>query len=203
MTFIPSNMFQQCNNPPALYYTNGFPQIRLPLLWGYGTNDNIATVSAAGYFTPFADYVMAGLTNQLGVGDLINCVCSDGNIQLTVTSVTNGVITTAAEVGANSVDTAAIQNGAVTLAKLAAGITPSHIIKYAAQYTTVGGAAAEAINIPGVLVTDLAFVQIKDNGTANVTALQAACTANTLTVTFSGDPGADCIIYYQVIRAAA
>jgi hypothetical protein len=69
-----------------------------------------------------------------------------------------------------------------------------------AQYTTVGGAAAEAITIAGVQATDLAFVQVVDNGTANVTVLQAACTANTLTVTFSGNPGADCIINYQIMR---
>ena len=69
-----------------------------------------------------------------------------------------------------------------------------------AQYTTVGGAAAEAITIDGVLATDLADVQVVDNGTANVSVLQAACTANTLTVTFSGDPGADCIINYWIYR---
>jgi hypothetical protein len=79
---------------------------------------------------------------------------------------------------------------------------PSHVIKYAAQRTTVGGAAAEAITVTGALATDLAFVQIKDNGTGNVTILQAAVTSNTLTVTFSGDPGADTIIYYQIVRAA-
>lgn len=69
-----------------------------------------------------------------------------------------------------------------------------------AQYTTLGGAAAEAITITGVKSTDLAFVQVVDNGTANVTVLQAACTTNTLTVTFSGNPGTDCIINYQIMR---
>ncbi len=68
------------------------------------------------------------------------------------------------------------------------------------QYTTVGGAAAEAITVAGVVATDLAFTQVVDNGTANVTILQAACTADTLTVTFSGNPGADCIINYMIMR---
>ena len=200
MAFIPSNLFQQSFNPPLSYYVNGIPQVRVPLLWGYGTStDTIATVSAAGYFTPFSDFFISGFTNQLGVGDIINCVCSNGVVQLTVTQVLNGVVTTAVEVGANSVDTAAIQNLAVTtakiadanvtLAKLAAGITPSHIVKYGAQYTTVGGAAAEAIVVNGALVTDIASCVIKDNGTANVTLLQTAVTNNTLTLTFSGDPG--------------
>lgn len=79
---------------------------------------------------------------------------------------------------------------------------PSHVTKYAAQYTTTGGAAAEAITITGALATDLAFVQLKDDGTNNVSILSAAVTSNTLTVTFSGDPGNDAVIYYQLIREA-
>jgi hypothetical protein len=118
------------------------------------------------------------------------------------TQLANGTIT-ATQIASDAITTAKILNANVTLAKLAAGITPSHVIKFAGQPTTVGGAAAEAFVIAGVLTTDLAFVQIVDNGTANVTALQAVCTANTLTVTFSADPGNDTIFNYQIIRAAA
>lgn len=97
-----------------------------------------------------------------------------------------------------------IADGAITLAKLAVGITPSNIIKFANQVTTVGGAAAEAFTVTGaVAATDRAFVQVVDNGTANVTVLQAVVTNNTLTVTFSGNPGNDCVINYQIIRVAA
>lgn len=78
--------------------------------------------------------------------------------------------------------------------------TTSSMLLTAAQYTTVGGAAAEAITIAGVAATDLAFVQVVNNGTANVTVLEAACTADTLTVTFSGNPGADAVINYQILR---
>lgn len=100
------------------------------------------------------------------------------------------------------VSTGDLANGSVTLAKLATGVAPSHVVKFAGQPTTVGGAAAEAFTVTGALSTDLAFVQIVDNGTANVTALQAVVTANTLTVTFSADPGADTVINYQILRAA-
>lgn len=96
-----------------------------------------------------------------------------------------------------------IQAGAIDLAMLSAGITPSHVVKFAGQPTTVGGAAAEAFVVNGVAATDLAFVQIVDNGTNNVTALQAVCTLNTLTVTFSADPVADTVFNYQILRAAA
>lgn len=93
--------------------------------------------------------------------------------------------------------------GSVLLASLATGIRPSHIVKFAGQPTTVGGAAAEAFTVAGAAATDLAFVQVVDNGTSNVTALQAVVTTNTLTVTFSGNPGSDTIINYQILRAAA
>lgn len=103
----------------------------------------------------------------------------------------------------DAITTVKILNANVTLAKLAAGITPSHVIKFASQYTTTGGAAAEAITVTGALNTDLAFVQMVDDGTSNVTIVNAVVTANTLTVTFSADPGNDTIINYQIIRAAA
>jgi hypothetical protein len=54
-----------------------------------------------------------------------------------------------------------------------------------------------------VAATDRAFVQVVNNGTNNVTVLQAVVTANTLTITFSGDPAADTVYNYQLIRAAA
>jgi len=93
-----------------------------------------------------------------------------------------------------------IANGAVSKAKLATAIQPAGVIKFAAQYTTTGGAAAEAITVTGALGTDLAFVQLVNDGTNNVSVLSAAVTADTLTVTFSADPGADAVIYYQIVR---
>lgn len=96
-----------------------------------------------------------------------------------------------------------LASGAVTLAKLDAGIAPSHIVKYAARYTTTGGAAAEAITLTGALAADLSFVRLVDDGTNNVTISSWAMSAGTLTVTFSGDPGNDAVIEYQVLRAAS
>lgn len=132
-------------------------------------------------------------------------VGSAGNVPTSVTMSGDATIVAsgALTIANDAITTAKILNANVTLAKLASGITPSHVVKFAGQPTTVGGAAAEAFAIPGVLATDLAFVQIVDDGTANVTALQAVCTVDTLTVTFSANPGADCIFNYQILRAAA
>lgn len=116
------------------------------------------------------------------------------------TLVASGALT----IASNAITTAKILNANVTLAKLASGITPAAVIKFFAQATTAGGGAAEAITVTGaVAATDRAFVQMVDNGTNNVTVLQAVVTTDTLTVTFSGDPGNDAVINYQLIRAAA
>lgn len=97
-----------------------------------------------------------------------------------------------------------IAAGAVTLAKLAAGVAPSAVIKFNGQLTSVGGAAAEAFTVTGAVgATDRAFVQVVDNGTGNVTVLQAVVTDNTLTITFSADPQNDTVFNYQLIRAAS
>lgn len=96
-----------------------------------------------------------------------------------------------------------IQAGAVELGMLASAISPAYVVKFAGQPTTAGGGAAEAITVTGAAATDLAFVQMVDDGTNNVTIVNAVVTLNTLTVTFSGDPGADCVINYQIIRATS
>lgn len=133
-------------------------------------------------------------------------VGSAGNVPTAVamsgdaTIIASGALTIAND----AITTAKILDANVTLAKLAAGITPSHVIKFANQVTTVGGAAAEAFTVTGAVgATDRAFVQVVDDGTANVTVLQAVVTDNTLTVTFSANPGNDTIINYQIIRAAS
>ena len=111
-----------------------------------------------------------------------------------------GVLT----IAANAITTAKILNANVTLAKLAAGITPSAVIKFNGQLTSVGGAASEAFTVTGaVAATDRAFVQVVNNGTGNVTVLEAVVTTDTLTLTFSADPQNDTVFNYQLIRVAS
>ncbi len=123
-------------------------------------------------------------------------VGSAGNVA-TATAVTGDVTISNAGV-------TAIGAAKVTKAMLAATVRPSHMIVFADQVTTVGGAAAEAFAVAGALAaTDRAFVQVVDDGTANVTVLQAVVTNDTLTVTFSANPGNDAVINYQIIRATS
>lgn len=155
-----------------------------------------------------------GLSDTLPSGELF--VGSGSNIATAVamsgdaTMANTGALTiansaiSAAKIASNAVTTAKILDANVTLAKLASGITPAAVIKFFGQATTVGGSATEAITVTGaVAATDRAFVQVVDNGTNNVTVLQAVVTTNTLTITFSGDPGSDCIVNYQLIRVTS
>lgn len=171
----------------------------------------IYTSNGVGFYTyNSATGAFVALTGNAGLSSTL----SSGNIFVgNVSNVATGVAmsgdatisnTGALTIAANAITTAKILNANVTLAKLAAGITPAAVIKFFGQTTTAGGAAAEAITVTGaVAATDRAFVQVVDNGTNNVTVLQAVVTTNTLTVTFSGDPGADTIVNWQLIRAAA
>ena len=143
------------------------------------TSDSLATISAASYLTDQADTIKS-LNNgewEWQASDLILCYYNGASVGLF------------------------LRNSSTEALELNEGLASSYPVKYAAQYTTTGGAAAEAIAITGVLATDLAFVQVVDQGTGVVTALKAVCTADTLTVTFSADPQNDCIINYQVMRA--
>lgn len=98
----------------------------------------------------------------------------------------------------------AIGAGKVLLAMLGTGIAPAGVIKFMGQLTSVGGSATEAFTVAGALAaSDRAFVQVVNNGTGNVTVLEAVVTNDTLTITFSGDPQNDTVFNYQLIRAAA
>lgn len=185
--------------------------------WLYLETDNtLAEVTTAGYLNTVVEVGGYSLAeNMLAVVSTIevaggavsvgtyNVTFSAGNWSLQASTVPDGSITTA-KIADLAVTTAKIAAGAVTLAKLATGVAPAGVIKYMGQLTTVGGAAAEAFTVTGAVAsTDRAFVQVVDNGTSNVTVLQAVVTNNTLTVTFSANPGNDTIINYQIIRAAS
>ena len=66
--------------------------------------------------------------------------------------------------------------------------------------TTAGGAAAEVVSVAGVLAGDKVVWSILDAGTNSVTGVSAVAGAGQITFTFSGDPAADTIISYLVLR---
>jgi len=79
------------------------------------------------------------------------------------------------------------------------GCLPNFDIVAAGRHTTVGGQAAEAITVSGVLATDVAFASYSTTNDTDVIA-KVVCTANTVTVTGSADPGVAHAIDYVVLR---
>ena len=143
-----------------------------------------------------------GLSPTLSSGNVF--VGSAGNV---ATGVPLSGDATMANTGAmtianNAITTAKILNANVTLAKLAAGITPSHVVKYAGTQASGGGSATVTITVTGMLITDLPFVNVAASTNA-VTVQKVTPTANTITVLLSGDPGAATSLSYQVLRVAA
>ena len=77
---------------------------------------------------------------------------------------------------------------------------PSHYIVAAGDHTTLGGAAAEAIAVAGVLTTDIPIVNYSvTNDTDSI--LKSVMTAGTLTVTMSADPSTAHALAYAILRA--
>jgi hypothetical protein len=103
----------------------------------------------------------------------------------------------------DSVTTAKILNANVTLAKLASGITPSHVVKFAGTFTTAGGDAAESISVPGALGTDIVAVTVKTAGASPASVVAAAAGTDAIAVTMSADPDTDHVLQYVVYRAAS
>jgi ethanolamine utilization microcompartment shell protein EutS len=101
----------------------------------------------------------------------------------------------------NAITTAKIAAAQVTLAKLAAGITPAYIIKLGGKDVSAGGSATVTITATGVVATDLAFAAIQ--ASANAVSIQKVTAAtDQVIVLCSGDPGA-ATICWAAERAAA
>ncbi len=102
------------------------------------------------------------------------------------------------------IGTSDLADGSVTLAKLASGVTPSHVVKYAGNFTWSGSGASKAQTVTGVAATDTVIVTIKTAPTQAAYVVSAAPTTNTITVTLSAaNTSNDAVISYTVFRAAA
>lgn len=140
-----------------------------------------------------------------GAGYAIGCIAMTeaGALYVNTGTATAASFVVIGTIAANSVVTTAIKDANVTLAKLAAGITPSHIVKFAGTSEAyAGGGTSVAITVTGALPTDVATAVIRSSTNA-VSIVKAVLTDDTLTVTFSGDPGAGTTIDYSILRAAA
>ena len=67
--------------------------------------------------------------------------------------------------------------------------------------TTVGGGAAEVVAVPGVVATDTVTATVVTPGAVARTLNAVTPGADTITLTFSGDPDDDHVVRYKVERA--
>jgi hypothetical protein len=151
------------------------------------------------------DYVDNSAPNDVITteGDLIIGDSSGDATRLALGSTGLPLVAGASTASYAALGAAGLAAGAVTLAKLASGVAPSHVVKYAGKYTTTGGSATEAQTLSGVAATDIVIATLQDAGVSPETILTAKPTLNTITYVFSGDPSTDHVVSYMVLRAAS
>ena len=141
----------------------------------------------------------------------VSLVASEGGVAeaalaanaVTTTKIKDGNVT-AAKLATDAVETAKIKNGNVTLAKLSAGITPSHIVKYAGTVTWTGGTASKAVTVTGVAATDIVLASFLVTPTEAAYIAKIVPTTDTITITLSAaNTSNDAQISYIVLRAVA
>ena len=98
---------------------------------------------------------------------------------------------------------AAVSAGSVLLAYLSAGITPSHVVKYAGTTTWTGGGATKALTVTGVAATDIVMATVRVKATEASYLVSAIPSLNTITFELSAaNTSNDAQISYEVLRAA-
>ena len=130
---------------------------------------------------------------------------ADIELNLMATSgdgVTPGTVDTieTADIDADAVTGAKILDATIELADLATIIAPSHVVKFAGAHAYAGGGTSDAATITGVAATDIVVATIKSKTNAGYLDL-AVPTTNTVTFTFSADPGANTVVYYTILTA--
>ncbi len=203
---LPSIAYIQTNDPVATVVTTGYlnkvvadgTQFSLPCIAVVSTKETPTSVAQVGWY----EIQHVGINWSLDAGSNTGLALANGLIFVGNASNIAAPVAMSGDVTIDNAGATTIGAGAIDLAMLSTGISPAYVIKFAGQHTTTAS-ATNIITVTGALSTDLAFVQMVDDGTNSVTILQAVMTADTLTVTFSGDPSTDAIINYQVIRTAA
>lgn len=171
------------------------------------TRDSIE--AAGGFIGNITGNITGDITGNVTgnvTGDLTGSVTGNvtGNLTGDVTgNVTGNLTGIASAIGADAVATAAnVADDAISLEHLDSGIEPSHVVKFAGTFTTVGGDAAESIAVSGAAATDIAIVVLHTKGASPVTLLTAQAATDAINLEFSADPAADHVVRYMVLRAA-
>jgi hypothetical protein len=126
-------------------------------------------------------------------------------------TIANNAITTAKivdnavtvnELADNAVTTNKIVDANVTAAKLAPGITPAYVVKYAGVYNYAGGSNDFFIPVPGMLATDISIVTANTVSVPVARIYEAFAIDDNIGVHMTQDPGSS-YLYYVIYRATA
>lgn len=128
----------------------------------------------------------------------MNSIASDSQLGSLLVAIDD-----AQAIAADEVVTASILNGAVTKAKLAAGISASLMVVLSGTFTTLGGDANEAITATGAVAGDLVLMNIKTAGGTPRSIVSAVAATNAVNVVLSGDPSTDHVLQWYVLRATS
>ena len=164
------------------------------------------------FFTPINSTVDGALTDENGNWRLIKCTVA--HLPSAVAGYAIGCVAMT-EAGALYSNTGSatsctftivstVTAGSVTLAMLATGVKPSHVVKYAGNATWSGSGASKAVTVTGVASTDIVVATIKTVPTQAAYLVSVVPTTDTITITLSAaNTSNDAVIAYQVLRAAS
>ena len=129
----------------------------------------------------------------------------DRNYEDYAPALKRGATLEANDIADDSVTTAKILDSNVTLAKLASGITPSHIVSAATRHTFDASATTDAATLTGVSATDVivATVNVQGSGAEKLISAEYS-TTNTVLITLdtAGESGTT-IVSVTAFKAAA
>lgn len=133
-------------------------------------------------------------------------VCNSGGVPVYVAVSSDATIsnTGALTIANSAITTAKLNDGAVTLAKLAAGITPQSVCKFSAKVTWSGSGTTIAPTVAGVVAGDRVIATIQTKPTQAAYLVRA--TAGTDSITFelsAANTSNDAVIGYTVFRDVA
>jgi len=112
------------------------------------------------------------------------------------------VVAMSGDIAIDNAGATTIQANAVELGMLAAGITPSHVARFAGKHSYAGGGTSDAATVTGVVAGDIVFATIEASTNTTYIA-KAVPTTDTVTFHFGADPGAGTIVSYIVFNAAS
>lgn len=175
------------------------------------STDSLATITTAGYLNSVSlESFPIATTDILEVLYAYNQNSKTGTFGLFTVAIANGVITLAAYVPAGSATiSGAVVSGNVPAFSGTAGVLVDSGVALtglqtkagvkAAAAAWAGGSTSHAFTITGLTTASIVIPAIQAQATGTVTIASYTVTANTLTVTFSADPGAMVLQYIAYI----